>query len=99
MHEIMLCYHYHVLLVRRRGPLGSITMNKDNGGNGIPVELFQILRDASKFGKLSSCLRTEKCKFSFQSQRKAMPENAHTTAQLHSCHTLASSVQFSCSVI
>ena len=25
--------------------LGSITMNKANGGNGIPVELFQILKD------------------------------------------------------
>ena len=26
--------------------------------------------------------------FSFQSQRKAMPKNAETTAQLHSSHTL-----------
>ena len=25
--------------------LGSITINKDSGGNGIPVELFQILKD------------------------------------------------------
>ena len=25
--------------------LGSITMNKANGGDGIPVELFQILKD------------------------------------------------------
>ena len=25
--------------------LGSITMNKDSGGDGIPVELFQILKD------------------------------------------------------
>ena len=25
--------------------LGSITMNKDSGGDGIPVELFQILTD------------------------------------------------------
>ena len=25
--------------------LGSITRNKDSGGNGIPVELFQILKD------------------------------------------------------
>ena len=28
-----------------------------------------------------------KCQFSFQSQRKAMPKNAQTTAQLHSSHT------------
>ena len=28
-----------------RGTLGSITMNKASGGDGIPVELFQILKD------------------------------------------------------
>ena len=28
-----------------KGALGSSTMNKDSGGNGIPVELFQILKD------------------------------------------------------
>ena len=43
---------------------------------------------ASKFGKLSSGGRTGKGQFSFQSQRKAMPENAQTTTQLHSSHTL-----------
>ena len=64
----------------------------------IPVELFQILKDdavkvqhsnASKFRKLSPGHRTGKGQFSFQSQRKAMPKNAQTTAQLHSSHTLA----------
>ena len=78
--------------------LGSITTNKASGGDGIPVELFQILKDgavkcctpyASKFGKLSSGHRTGKGQFSFQSQRKAMPKNVQTTAQLHSSHTLA----------
>ena len=43
---------------------------------------------ASKFGKLSSGHRTGKGQFSFQSQRKTMPKNAQTTAQLHSSHTL-----------
>ena len=43
---------------------------------------------ASKFGKLSSGRRTGKGQFSFQSQRKAMPKNAQTTAQLHSSHML-----------
>ena len=43
---------------------------------------------ASKLGKLSSGHRTGKGQFSFQSQRKAMPKNAPTTAQLHSSHTL-----------
>ena len=42
---------------------------------------------ASKFGKLSSGHRTRKGQFSFQSQRKAMPKNVQTTAQLHSSHT------------
>ena len=44
---------------------------------------------ASKFGKLSSGHRTGKGQFLFQSQRKAMPKNVQTTAQLHSSHTLA----------
>ena len=43
---------------------------------------------ASKFGKLSSGHRTGKGQFSFQSQRKAMPKNAQTTAQSHSSHML-----------
>ena len=41
-----------------------------------------------KFGKLSSGHRTGKDQFSFQSQRKAMLKSVHTTAQLHSSHTL-----------
>ena len=42
---------------------------------------------ASKFGKLSSGHRTGKGQFSFQSQRKVMPKNAQTIAQLHPSHT------------
>ena len=42
---------------------------------------------ASKW-KLSSGHRTGKGQFSSQSQRKAMPKNVQTTAQLHSSHTL-----------
>ena len=63
-----------------------------------PVELFHILKNdavkvhtqyVSKCGKLSSGHRTGKGQFSFQSQRKAMPKNAQTTAQWHSSHMLA----------
>ena len=52
--------------------LGSITTNKASGGDGIPVELFQILKDdavkcwtqyVSKFGKHSSVHRTGKGQF------------------------------------
>src|SRR5574339_460601 len=46
---------------------------------------------ASTFGKLSSGHGTGKGPFSFRSQRKAMPKNAHTTAHLHSSHTLVES--------
>ena len=42
-----------------------------------------------KFGKLRGGHSIGKGQFSFQSQRKAVPENAQTTAQLHSFHTLA----------
>ena len=47
-----------------------------------------ITQYASKFGKLSSGHRTGNGQFSFQSQRKAMPKKAQTTAQLHSSHML-----------
>ena len=42
-----------------------------------------------KFGRLTSGHRTKKWQFSSQSQRKAMPKNVQTTAQLHSSHMLA----------
>ena len=70
---------------------------KSRGRDGIPVELFQswkmmlwmcCAQYASKFGKHSSGHRTGKSQFSFQSQRKAMPKNVQTTAQLHSSHML-----------
>ena len=43
---------------------------------------------ANKLGKLSTEYRTGKGQFLSQSQRKAMPKNTQTTAQLHSSHTL-----------
>ena len=73
-------------------------MNKASGGDGIPVELFQTLKDdavkvlhsiCQHFGKLRSGHRPGKGQFSFQSQRKAMPKHVQTTAQLHSSYTLA----------
>ena len=87
-----------ILECKVKWALGSITTNKASGGDGIPVELFQILKDdavkvlhsyASKFGKLSSGHRTGKGQFSFQSQRKAKPKDPQTTTQLQSSHMLA----------
>ena len=67
-------------------------MNEANGGDRIPFELFQILKDdavkvlhsiCQKMWKLNSGHRTGKGQFSFQSQRRAMAKNVQTTAQLH----------------
>ena len=77
--------------------LENITMNKASGGDGIPVELFQILKDDAVKVLHSVCQQiwnTQqlpqdwKRSVSFQSHRKAMPKNAQTTAQLHSSHML-----------
>ena len=62
--------------------LGSITMNKASGADGIPAELFQTLKDDAVKVLHSMCQQIqitqrwpqiEKGQFSFQSQRKAMP--------------------------
>ena len=74
--------------------LESIT----SGGDGIPVELFQILKDDAVKVLHSICQQMWKTQqwpqdwkrsVLFQSQRKAKPKNAQTTKQLHSSHTLA----------
>ena len=72
--------------------LGSITTNKASRGDGLQLSYFKswkmmlwerCTQYASKLGKLSSGHRTGKGQFSFQSQRRAMPKNVQTTAQLH----------------
>ena len=77
--------------------LESITTNKASGGDGIPVKLFQILKDDAvkvlhsifqQIWKTQQWPQDWKRSVSFQSQRKAMPKNAQTTAQLRSSHTV-----------
>ena len=77
--------------------LGIINMNKASGGDGIPAELFQILKDDAVNVLLSICQQIWKIQQWPQNwkrsvfipiPRKAMPKNAQTTAQLHSSHTL-----------
>ena len=81
-----------ILECKVKWALGSITTNKATGGDGIPVELFQILKVlhsiCQQIWKTHGGHRTRKCQFSFQSLRKAMPKNVQTTTQLHSSHTL-----------
>ena len=78
--------------------LGSIKMNKASESDGIPGELFQILKDdavkvlhsmCQQIWKTQQWPRTGKCQFSFQCQREALPKNAQTTKQLNSSHMLA----------
>ena len=78
--------------------LGSISMNKASGGDGIPVELFQILKDDALKVLHSICQQIWKTQQWPQDwkrsvfipiPKKAMPKNVQTTAQLHSSHTLA----------
>ena len=77
--------------------LESITTNEASGGDGIPVELFQILKDdavkvlhsiCQQIWKSQQWPQDGKGQFLFQSQREAMPKKAQTTAQLHSSHML-----------
>ena len=86
-----------ILECKVKWALRSITMNKASGGDGIPVELFQILKDdavkvlhsiCQQIWKTHQCPQDWKSQFSFQSPKKAMPKNAQTTAQSHSSHTL-----------
>ena len=75
--------------------LGSITTNKASGNDGIPVELFQILKDDAVKVLLPTNLENtavatglEKVSFHYKPKKQTMPKNAQTTAQSHSFHTL-----------
>ena len=77
--------------------LGSITMNKASGGDGIPVQLFQILRCCesaalnmpANLENSAVAMGLEKVSFHSNPKERQMSKNAQTTAQLHTSHTLA----------
>ena len=88
--------------------LGSNTINKASRGDGIPVELFQTLKDdavkvciqyASKYGKLSSGHKTGKSQFSFQYQKKRNAKNCLNYCTLaltsHACKLMLKILQAS----
>ena len=77
--------------------LESITTSKVSGGDGIPVEIFQILKDDAVKMLHSICQPIWKTQQWPQDwirsvfipiPKKTMAKNAQTTAQLHSSHTL-----------
>ena len=78
--------------------LGSIATNKPSGGDGIPAELFQILKDdavkvlPSKYQqiwKIQQCPQDSKRSVFIPIPKKAMPKNVQITIQLHSFHMIA----------
>ena len=77
--------------------LGSITTSKVSGGDGIPVKLFQILKDdavkvlhtiCQQFWKTQQWPHNWKRRVFIPVPRKCIEKNSQTTAQLNSSHTL-----------
>ena len=86
-----------ILKCKVKWVLGSITVNKVSGGDGIPVELFQILTDDAvkvlhsiyqQIWKTQQWPQDWKRSLFIRIPKKGMPKNVQTTAQLHSSHTL-----------
>ena len=78
--------------------LGSITTNKASGGDLIPAELLQILKDGAIKVLHSICQQIWKTQqwphdwkrsVVIKLQRKGIPKNVQTTTKLHSFHILA----------
>ena len=75
--------------------LGSITLNKASGGDGIPFELFQILKDDAVkvlHSIYQQILKTQQWPQDWERSvfipiPKAMPKNVQTTTYLYSFHT------------
>ena len=75
-----------------KGALGSTAANKASGGDGIPAELFKILKDdaikvlhslCQQTWKTSSGHRTGKGQSSSQFPRRVVIKNPQNTEQLH----------------
>ena len=91
-----------ILACKVKWALGSVTANKVSGGDGIPVELFHILKDDA-VKVLTSIYQqiwgTQQWPQDWRRSvfipilKKGNAKNVQTTAQLHSFHKLASSVQ------
>ena len=72
-------------------------MNKASGDDGIPAELFQILKDAAAkvmhqyvadLENSAMATRLEKVSFHSNSKERQCQRMLKTTAQLHSSHML-----------
>ena len=87
-----------ILECKVKWALGSITTNKARGGDGIPVELIQILKDdavkvlhsiCQQIWKTQQWPRDWKSSVFIPIPKKGSAKNVQTTTQLHSSHTVA----------
>ena len=87
-----------ILECKVKWALGSITTNKASGGDGISLDLFQILNDdaakvlhsiCQQIWKIQQWPQDWKRSVFIPIPKKATPKNSQTTAQLHSSHMLA----------
>ena len=87
-----------ILECKVKWAFGSFTMKKASGGDGIPAELLQILKDAAAKVLHSICQQIWKtqqwpqdCKKSvfIPIPKNEVPKNGQTTTQLHSFHMVA----------
>ena len=96
-HNVITHLETDILECKVKWALGSITTNKASGGDGIPAELFQILKDdavkmlhsiCQQIWKTQQWPQDWKSSVFISTPKKAMTKNAQTTAQLHSSHML-----------
>ena len=97
-HDVMITYlEPDILGCDSKWAEGSITTNKASGGDGIPVQLFQILKDHAVKVLHSICqqiLKTQQWPQDWKRSvlipipKKGNDKNAQTTTDLHSSHTL-----------
>ena len=84
-----------ILECETKWALGSITTNKTSRGDGIPVELFQILKDDavkmlhSNLENSTVAIGLEKVNFHSSPKERQYQKNVQTTTQLHSSHMRA----------
>ena len=91
-HECVTHLEPEILECKFKWALGNITLNKANGGDGIPVELFHILKEDAVKVLHSLCQQIWKTQQWPQDWKRSafipIPKNILITTQLHSSHML-----------
>ena len=94
---VVMCLGPDILECEVKWALGSITANKASRSDGIPAELFQILKDAVKvlhsickqIWNIQQWPKDWKRSVFIPILKKGNTKNVQTTTQLHSFHMLA----------